>query len=428
MREKVVALVDCNNFYVSCERVFDASIESRPVIVLSNNDGCIVARSNEAKKLGIKMGQPAFECREIIEKHNIKIFSSNYSLYADMSERVLRVLRDFSPTLEAYSIDEAFLDLSNLDRADFTRFGREVKATVMRYTGIPVSVGIASTKTLSKIANELVKKHPEYEGVLDLTGLTEQEVDALLEKIPIDDVWGIGYRYAYFLKKARGIENAKDLKEADIRWIRKHLTVVGERTVYELRGMACIPLETEKPPKKGIMSAKSFGRQVTQLEQLEEAVANYTARCAEKLRSQHSLAASITVFIHSSYFKKNTPYYSNTTTMRLAYPTAYTPELIIYALEALRKIYKDGFMYQKAGVYLTKMVPEDHVQPDLFGDFDLERHYRQARLMCIIDAINSVFGRDTLFFAVQGVSRPWKMRQGHVSPHYTTKWSDILTI
>src|SRR6266566_311996 len=348
MREKVVALVDCNNFYVSCERVFDASIESRPVIVLSNNDGCIVARSNEAKKLGIKMGQPAFECREIIEKHNIKIFSSNYSLYADMSERVLRVLRDFSPTLEAYSIDEAFLDLSNLDRADLTSFGREVKATVLRYTGIPVSVGIASTKTLSKIANELVKKHPEYEGVLDLTGLTEQEVDALLERIPIDDVWGIGYRYGYFLKKARGIENAKDLKEADIRWIRKHLTVVGERTVYELRGMACIPLETEKPPKKGI----------------------------------------------------------------------------IYALEALRKIYKDGFTYQKAGVYLTKMVPEDHVQPDLFGDFDLERHYRQARLMCIIDAINSVFGRDTLFFAVQGVSRPWKTRQGHVSPHYTTKWSD----
>ncbi len=376
------------------------------------------------------MGQPAFEVKELIEKHNIKVFSSNYSLYADMSARVMKVLSSFSPTLEVYSIDEAFLDLTNLHIhiRDLTDFGQKIRSTALQYTGIPVSVGIAGTKTLAKIANETVKKNPQYEGVLDLSALTDKEVDAILEKIPVDDVWGIGYRYGYFLKKVRGIENAKDLKYADVKWIRQNLTVLGERTVLELRGTSCIPLETERPPKKGIMSAKRFGKEVTSFSELEEAVATYTARVAEKLRSQDSLSSSITVFIHTSYYKKNTPYYSKSATRRIPYPTSYTPDLIKHALEGLKEIYIDGFKYQKAGVYLTKITPQDFLQPDLFGDFDLDKHYRQAWLMLIIDALNQIFGRDTIFFAVQGIGRSWRMKQEHLSGHYTTKWSEILTI
>lgn len=426
MRKKIYALVDCNNFYVSCERVFHASLRARPVIVLSNNDGCVVARSNEVKKLGIKMGQPIFECEELIRKHDIQIFSSNYSLYADMSARVMKVLSQFSPRLEVYSIDEAFLDLSEQNIDDLSEFGRTIKARVLQFTGIPVSVGIASTKCLTKVANEIVKKDARYEGVLDFTALSEQATDEILAKVAIEDVWGIGSKYSLFLMN-HGILNAKDLKYADEKWIRRYLTVVGERIVLELRGTACIPLEAERPAKKGIMCSKSFGRDVTRLEELEEIIATYTARAAEKLRSQDSLTSCITVFIRTNAFK-DTPQYSNSFSQRIPYPTAFTPELIRHALKGLRAMYRDGYTYKKAGVFLTKIIPQDGVQPDLFSEFSLYDYYKQARLMYLIDAINKMYGRDTLFFAVQGITRPWKMRQSRLSGHFTTRWSDILTI
>jgi len=426
MRKKIYALVDCNNFYVSCERVFHASLRARPVIVLSNNDGCVVARSNEVKKLGIKMGQPIFECEELIRKHNIQIFSSNYSLYADMSARVMKVLSQFSSRLEVYSIDEAFLDLSEQIIDDLSEFGRTIKARVLQFTGIPVSIGIASTKCLTKVANEIVKKDARYEGVLDFTALSEQATDEMLAKVAIEDVWGIGSKYSLFLMN-HGILSAKDLKYADEKWIRRYLTVVGERIVLELRGTACIPLEAERPAKKGIMCSKSFGRDVTRLEELEEIIATYTARAAEKLRSQDSLTSWITVFIRRKALK-DTPQYSNSFSQRIPYPTAFTPELIRYALKVLRAMYRDGYNYKKAGVFLTKIIPQDGVQPDLFSEFSLYDYYKQARLMYLIDAINKMYGRDTLFFAVQGITRPWKMRQSRLSGHFTTRWSDILTI
>lgn len=427
MNTKVLALIDGNNFYVSCERVFHAALQDQAVIVLSNNDGCVVARSNEAKKLGIKMGQPVFQCREIIKKHHIQVFSSNYSLYADMSRRVMHVLAQFSSALEVYSIDEAFLDITAHQSDDLMEYGRLLRARVLQFTGIPVSIGIASTKVLCKIATETVKKDPASAGVLNLCELSAKEVDRYLQAIAIEDVWGIGPKYALFLSNY-GITTARDLKYSDERWVRRHLTVVGERIVLELRGISCMPLECEPKPKQSIICSKTFGREVRRLVELQEAVATYTARAAEKLRSQQTLASTLTVFVQTDRFKQEVPYYANSYTLALPSPTAFTPELIAHALVGLKAIYREGYGYRKAGVSVTKIVPEDHVQPDLFGEFSLHEHYQQARVMFIVDTLNRVYGRDTLFFAVQGINRSWKMRQSHLSGRFTTQWSEILTI
>ncbi len=427
MRRHVFALIDCNNFYVSCERAFHAALQNKPVIVLSNNDGCVVARSNEVKKLGIKMGQPVFECQGLIKQHGIQVFSSNYSLYADMSERVMQVLSGFSPHMEIYSIDEAFLELTDLSIDDVCEFGRTIKTRVRQHTGIPVSVGLATTKCLTKIANEIVKSDPQYGGVLDLTRLSDQELDGMLAKVAIEDVWGIGAKYALFLGNY-GITTARDLKYADEKWIQKHLTVTGARIVLELRGISCMPLEEERPPKQGIMCAKTFGREITSKEEMEEAVSTYAARAAEKLREQDSLTSCLTIFIKTNAFNKNIPQYANSFTIPFDHPTAFTPEIVKQALEGLRAMYKDGYRYKKAGIYLTKLSPQSSIQPDLFGEFSLTEHYRKARLMAIVDAINKIHGRDTLVFAIQGITRSWKMRQLKLSGHFTTSWSEIVTI
>ncbi len=307
---RVFALVDCNNFYVSCERAFNAAIRHRPVIVLSNNDGCVVARSNEVKTLGIKMGTPLFQIRHLVEQHHILLFSSNYTLYADLSNRVMTALATFSPHVEVYSIDEAWLDLTHIQEERLHTYGHLIRATVFQRVGIPVSVGIAATKTLTKIATEIVKKRHEYRGVLSLVALTEQQLNLYLSDVAIEDVWGIGPRYARFLHDHR-LLTARYLKDADLFWIRKHLTVVGERTVLELRGIVCLPLVTKAKPRKGIMHAKSFGRPLELLEELEEAVATYTARVAEKLRKQGSVASCINVFLHTNQFQLDQPQYVN---------------------------------------------------------------------------------------------------------------------
>ena len=427
MRKKLFALIDCNNFYVSCERVFNASIQNKPTIVLSNNDSCVVARSNEVKKLGVKMGQPVFEIAGLIKKHNIQVFSSNYSLYADMSKRVMNVLSKFSPHQEIYSIDESFLELTDQVIDDLTEFGRTIKDCVMQQTGIPVSVGIAPTKCLTKIASEIVKSDPSYRGVLDLSSLSDEQIDKYLTQVEIGDVWGIGHKYALFLGNY-GILTARDLKYADEKWIRRHLTVMGARIVLELRGISCMPLEEDTPPKQGIMCAKTFGREITEVEEMQEAITTYTARAAEKLREQDSLTTCITVFIRTNSFKKNVEQYSNSFTTHIPYPTAFTPDLIKYALEGLKAIYRPGHSYYKAGVFISKIKPQSSVQPDLFGDFNLTELYKQARLMMIVDAINSIYGRDTLIFAIQGVTRSWKMKQLKLSSRFTTRWSEVLTI
>jgi DNA polymerase V len=423
----VVALIDANNFYSSCEQAFNASLQGKPVIVLSNNDGCVVARSNESKALGIRMGQPVFECRELIEQYNVQTFSSNYPLYADISHRIMRVLKTFSPSVEVYSIDEAWLDLSSIPIANLHDYGHEIRETVWRFTGMPVSVGIATTKTLSKVATEYVKKQSLYHGVLCLVQHSNEALDELLEYLPIQDVWGIGSRYSRFLQ-SEDILTAKDLKYANQRWIRKHLTVVGERTVLELRGVACIPLETQVKPKKGIMTAKSFGKSIDSEEELLEAISTYTARAAEKLRKQRSAATSISVFLHTNAFKRDAPQYSNSLSQVLSFPTSFTPDLLKVAREMIRRIYRKGYAYSKCGVFLSRIVPREMLQADLFGEYSIEKEFRKARLMCVIDLLNEWWGSNTIFFGAQGIDRLWKMRQERRSPRYTTRWGEIVVV
>lgn len=424
---QVVALVDANNFYCSCERAFNAALQGKPVIVLSNNDGCVVARSNEVKVLGIKMGQPVFECQELIEQHHIQAFSSNYPLYADVSNRIMQVLKTFSPHTEVYSIDEAWLDLSHIPRASLSEYGREIRETVRRFTGIPVSLGIAATKTLSKVATEIVKKQPLYNGVLSLVDTSDEELDELLENLSVEDVWGIGSRYSRLLQ-SRDIFTAKDLKYDNQRWIRKHLTVVGERTVLELRGVACIPLETQSKPKKGIMTAKSFGKSVELEEELLEAISTYTARAAEKLRKQESASTCISVFLRTNAFKKDAPQYSNSLSRVMPFPTSFTPDFLTAAREMIHSIYRKEYAYKKAGVFISKIVPQEVLQADLFGDYSIEREYKKARLMCVVDFLNEWWGSNTIFFGAQGIDRVWKMRQERRSPRYTTRWGEIVVV
>jgi DNA polymerase V len=427
MKRHVYALVDCASFYVSCERAFSAVLRNRPTIVLSNNDGCIVALDSRAKKLGLKRGQPFFKHQEVIQKHDVQVFSSNYSLYQEMSARVMNVVAGFSPRLEVYSIDEGFLELSDLPIEDYTEFGRTIKARVLQYTGIPVRVTLAPTKCLTKIGCERLKDEPQYGDVLDLTGFTPQKLDAALAQVAIDDVWGIGPKYARFLRNY-GVMTARDLRDADERWIRKHLTVVGARIQTELRGTACIPLEVSRPPKQNIICSKSFGKEITSQEAMEEAVCTYTARAAEKLREQDSVAARITVFLRTNAFHQDAPQYSNSFTIDLPYPSAFTPELFKYALKGLRAIYQKEYSYKKAGVELSRITPLLVVQPDLFGEVSLPEHYCQSRLMAIVDALNHIFGRDTLFFAAQGITRDWRMRQTMLSQRFTTRWDELALV
>jgi len=427
MRRHIFALVDCASFYASCEQVFAAAVHKKPAIVLSNNDGCIVALDGLAKKLGLKRGQPVFKHQELIRTHDVQVFSSNYTLYQEMSARVMAVLAEFSDLLEVYSIDEAFLDLSYQQIGDLTEFGRTMKERVRQYTGIPVRVTFAPTKCLTKIACELVKMNPKYGDVLDLTTWMPQQLDESLSRVAIEDVWGVGPKYARFLNNY-GIDTAKDLRDADERWIRKSLTVVGARIQAELRGTSCIPLEVKRAPKQQIICSKSFGKEIAQEDEMKEAVSTYTARAAEKLREQESLASRITVFVRTNAFREDAPQYANSFTIDLPHPTAFTPDLFQYALKALHAIYKEGYSYKKAGVELSRITPMPVVQPDLFGEVTLSEHNRQARFMYIVDALNRIYGRDTLFFAVQGIARSWKMRQAMLSGRYTTRWDELVVV
>ena len=351
---RVYALVDCNNFYASCERVFRPDLRGKPIVVLSNNDGNIIARSKEAKALGIAMGEPYFKAKPLLKKYNVQVFSSNYTLYGDMSRRVMDVLQQVEPDLEIYSIDEAFISLPGGKCFNRIRRGRYIRAVVQQYTGIPVSIGFASTKTLAKLANRIAKKESLHKGVFDLTD--HDDIDKLLATIKVEDIWGIGRQHTKKLNTQK-IVTARDLKYADDGWIRKHLTVTGLRTVWELRGIPCVSLDKAPAPKKGIITSKSFGRPVTSIKELSEAVTTYISRAAEKLRSQHSIASSVSVFIATNRFKPEKPQYSNSLMLSLPGPTSSTPILIRQALRCLRKIYKPGYEYKKAGVMLTEIIP-----------------------------------------------------------------------
>lgn len=419
--KQVFALVDCNNFYVSCERVFNPQLEKKPVVVLSNNDGCIIARSNEVKALGIAMGTPFFKTKHLIKKHQINVFSSNYALYGDMSQRVMNTLYHFTPLLEVYSIDEAFLSFNTPSSLCHSDDAQLIRMNVKRSTGIPVSIGIASTKVLAKIANKYAKREEAYQGVFDLTDYPQ--VDALLRSTAVNDLWGIGRNYAQFLIK-EGIVNAYQLKNADDRWIRDNLTVAGLRIVWELRGRPCIPLEDTPSPKKGICSSRSFGSPVTSLDDLMEAVASYVSRAAEKLRQQKSLASIVLVYLTRGS-SKSTPPSLQEATRKLPVPTAYTPHLIHYAKQCLVTLFQDGYQYHKVGVFLTGLVPHHQVQLTLFSEMGTQINRKKA-LMSTMDTINTKWGRRAIFYAASGIQhKGWPMRQAMKSKSFTTRWNDI---
>ncbi len=416
----VFALVDCNNFYASCEKLFRPDLKDTPVVVLSNNDGCVVARSREAKLLGIKMGVPVFQIKAEMQRHGILAFSSNYALYADLSSRVMRTLEEMAPRVEVYSIDEAFLDLTGIESAlSLVEFGQQVRERIGKWIGITVCVGIAPTKTLAKLANHAAKKYPATQGVVDLTNPDRQR--RLLALVPVDDVWGVGRRLSKRLN-ALGITTALDLANASPRAIRDQFSVVLERTVRELNGESCIELEEIPPTKKQIVCSRSFGVKVTQFELLREAVCEYATRATEKLRKEQQQAKVMTVFIRTSPFKDNEPQYSNSASGELLIPSCDTRDFIELANHLLKRIWKDGFRYAKAGVMLSDFYDPGMFQPGLFNDVSTRSNSQQ--LMSVLDTINQS-GAGKVFFAGQGTKKDWSMKREHLSPAYTTRWDQL---
>jgi DNA polymerase V len=414
-----IALVDCNNFYVSCERVFQPHLKTTPVAVLSNNDGCFIARSNEVKALGIPMGAPAFQYKALIRKHGIRLFSPNFELYGDLSDRVFTTLRPFTEGLEIYSIDEAFARLPAMSPEDSEAYGREIRQTILKATGIPVSVGIASTKTLAKVALALLKQTPERSGVLDIDALPD--LDARLDDLPVKEIWGVGHAFAARLDRL-GIRSAGELKRADQMRIRKILHVVGLRTVLELNGYSCLTLEEAHDPCQSVLCSRSFSKEVNIYAELSEAVAAFAARAAEKLRKERRVASVIRVFIETNRFREKDPY-ENMKSSALPRETNSTPELISAALSALKQIYRPNRNYKRAGVLFCELRDEKFLQPDLFGE--AEEMKREAELMTTLDAINRRFGRGTVRFLAEGIQQEWKMKRPLKSPAYTTRLSEI---
>ena len=403
-----IALVDCNSFYVSCERLFNPSIEKKPVVVLSNNDGCVISRSVEAKILGIKMGEPYFKIEKIVKKNDVKIFSSNYALYGDISRRVMITLNQFSPQIEIYSIDEAFLNLSSIKDGELFAFGNKIRNTILKWTGIPVSIGIATTKTLSKAANYIAKK--EKSGIVNL--INSQEIDKILKKIKINDVWGVGKQLTKFYNE-NGIDTAYQLKNISNNWIKKNTNVLGSRTAMELKGIPCIPLESYQEKRKNCCVSRSFGRKVTKLEELKESITTHCMNAAEKIRFDNQTAKKITVFIRTSPFQKDKNYYANAKDMDLPIRTNDSIDLVKQSLKALKYIYKKGYKYQKTGVILSGLKSTDIYEKNLFSNISDEE--KKTRLMQAIDYTNFKYGRHALSIAQAGLKKRWNSKKRYYS-------------
>mgnify|MGYP000309576152 FL=1 len=415
---KPVALVDCNNFYASCERVFNPKLWGKPIVVLSNNDGMIIARSNEAKELGIKMGEPLFKAEEIIKKHNVYVFSSNYTLYGDMSHRVMTTLEHFSPEVEIYSIDEAFINLEGFSHLDLTDYCRLIRNTVRKWTGIPVSIGIAETKTLAKLANRFAKRVPANKGVLNLYGLENK--DYYLKNTDVADIWGVGRQYTKLLN-LQNIFTAYDLANANEKWIKKKMTVMGLRTALELKGIPCIEYEYFPPAKKAIVSSRSFGQTVQDISSVKEAIAFFVTRASEKMRSQKSSANLLSVFLRTNPFKKEAQYH-NGVLIQLPVPTDSTSELISYAMKGVEQIFRIGYKYYKVGVMLSGLVPANRSQASIF---DTEDRMKMAKITEVVDEVNKKMGSNTLFYAATGINRKWRTRADMRTPKYTTDWDQL---
>lgn len=418
------ALVDVNSFYASCETVFRPDLKGRPVVVLSNNDGCVIARSAAAKPF-VKMGEPYFKQKETFRRHGIVAFSSNYELYADMSNRVMTTLEEMSPRVEIYSIDEAFCDLTGVRNCrDLTEFGREIRTTVLQRTHLTVGVGIAQTKTLAKLANYAAKKwQRQTGGVVDLSNLDRQR--KLMAVLPVDDVWGIGRRIGKKLQ-AMGIKTALDLADTDGRFIRKHFNIVLERTVRELRGEPCLELEEFAPVKQEIVCSRSFSGRITAYEEIRQAICSYASRAAEKLRGEHQYCRFISAFVKTSPFALNEPYYGNSASVKLLTPTQDSRDIIDAATRCLDAVWKDGHRYQKAGVMLGDFFSQGVAQLNLFDDN--APRAGSEKLMEVLDHLNAKDGRGTLYFAGQGIQQQWQMKREMLSPRYTTRYEDLLCV
>ncbi|CAM7081397.1 TPA: Y-family DNA polymerase [Klebsiella pneumoniae] len=415
---------DVNAFYASCQTAFRPDLKGRPVVVLSNNDGCVIARSAEAKPF-VKMGEPYFKQKAAFLRHGVVTFSSNYELYADMSSRVMATLEELTPRCEIYSIDEAFCDVSGVRHCrDLTDFGREIRATVLQRTHLTLGVGIAQTKTLAKLANHAAKQWPRQTGgVVDLS--CPQRQRKLMALLPVSEVWGIGRRIGKKLE-AMGIGTVLQLAESDIRFIRKHFTVVLERTVRELRGEPCLALEEFAPAKQEIICSRSFGDRITAYEDMRQAICSYAARAAEKLRGEHQYCRFVSAFVKTSPFALNEPYYGNSASLKLLTPTQDSRDIIAAATSCLDAIWKAGHRYQKAGVMLGDFYSQGVAQLNLFDE--LAPRHNSARLMQVLDQLNAKNGRGALYFAGQGIQQQWQMKREMLSPRYTTRYGDLLRV
>lgn len=418
------ALIDCNNFYVSCERLFQPQLANTPIVVLSNNDGCVVSRSAEVKALGVRMGEPWFKMEKFAKQHGIIAFSSNYTLYGDLSARVMSILSTFAPRQEVYSIDECFLDLDGYDPLSLLAYGQKMQQTIMRNVGIPVCVGIASTKTLAKLANHCAKKgFAGKDGVCDFGRLGNSELSTLFSSIPASEIWGVGRRITEKLLTMK-IETVEDLRRANPERVRRQFSVVMERTVQELNGVSCLALEEVGKPRQQIIVSRSFGSMITGLRDLSESVAYFTSRAAEKLRNDGSVAASICVFIYTNRFKEDLPQYDGSITVQLNQPSDDSMVLTGAALDGLDKIYRAGFYYKKSGVMLLGLQGKGTVQATLFDD--TEKQAKSTLMMSTMDAINRKMGKGCVTLAASGIQQRWAMRRGSHSQNFTTDWNELM--
>ncbi len=415
------ALVDCNNFYASCERVFNPLLNGKPIVVLSNNDGCVIARSNEAKDLGIPMGAPAYQYEATFTKNNIAVFSANFPLYGDMSHRVMTILQDFSPECEIYSIDEAFLKLDGFDYVNLHQYGIEIHRRVKQWTGLPICIGIAPTKALAKVANRIAKKFPDQTQnayVID----TEEKRKKALKWLKIEDVWGIGRKHAIRLKDV-GVRTAYDFTNLNDAWVRRNLSVVGLRLKHDLLGIPTLDLE-EVQPRKNIATTRSFEKNITDYNDLKERITTFSVSCAEKLRKQHSFCTALMVFLRTNSHRSELDQYHNSIVVKLPFATNSSIEIAHFACKGLDRIFKEGYHYKKAGVIIMDFKPENEIQLNLFEN----SHPKHFSLMKAVDQINNSFGQQKIKLAAQDQKRVWKMKQERLSPRYTTRLSDIIIV
>lgn len=414
-------LCDCDNFYASCERVFNPSLNGRPVVVLSNNDGCVIARSNEAKKLGINMGTPIFQIENLLAVNNVAKCSCNLTLYGDMTRRVMSLLRKASPAIEVYSIDKSFISLSGIEESKLDALGHELSRKVKQYTGIPVSIGIAPTKTLAKIASKLCKQYPKLNGACLMH--RPQDIEKVLRRYPVEDVWGIGPKYGDMLK-AHGITTAWDFTQLPPLWVRKRMKLDGLKTWKELKGEPCIGFEEMPAAKKRISTTRTFEHDISDFREIHQRIAQYMAQCAEKLRKQNSVCGEITVFILTNSHKKNAPQYYESRMVKLSVATDSTLELTKYATALLRQIFLKGYAYKRAGVILTDIRSKTGVQIDMYDAMDRAKH---NRLMKVVDSLNATYGRHKVMTAAEGFE-PFKMNREHLSKKFTTDWRHIIRV